>query len=158
MRYQAEQILQWAGCGVELGLRSDMSRLMNTEEHHNDDTIRRAHEKAEDIEKKFAKQKALKSLMDQGHVMVSMLKDYVTRRYREVPYWAISAVSLALLYVLNPLDVLPDVIIGVGYLDDATVIAFCLRLIEKEIEKYKAWKDKTSAPSEPKPTGKVVDV
>jgi hypothetical protein len=46
---------------------------------------------------------------------------------------------LALLYVLNPADVLPDVIVGVGYLDDATVVAFCLKLIEKELEKYKAW-------------------
>jgi uncharacterized membrane protein YkvA (DUF1232 family) len=41
--------------------------------------------------------------------------------------------------VLNPADVLPDVIVGVGYLDDATVVAFCLKLIEKELEKYKAW-------------------
>jgi uncharacterized membrane protein YkvA (DUF1232 family) len=46
---------------------------------------------------------------------------------------------LALLYVLNPADVLSDVIVGVGYLDDATVVAFCLKLIEKELKKYKAW-------------------
>jgi uncharacterized membrane protein YkvA (DUF1232 family) len=69
-----------------------------------------------------------------------------------VPYWAIGAVTLALLYVINPVDVLPDVILGVGYLDDATVIAFCLRLIETELEKYKTWKGKA------REGGKIVDV
>jgi uncharacterized membrane protein YkvA (DUF1232 family) len=35
--------------------------------------------------------------------------------------------------------VIPDIIIGVGYLDDATVVAFCLKLIERELERYKEW-------------------
>lgn len=66
-----------------------------------------------------------------------MIGDYVSGKYREVPYWVISAVSLALLYVLNPLDIIPDVLPGFGYLDDATVLAFCIKLIEKDLEKYK---------------------
>jgi uncharacterized membrane protein YkvA (DUF1232 family) len=131
------------------------------DENHHDDSINRVSEKADEIQKKFAKQASLKALVGQAGLMVSMVKDYVTRRYREVPYWAISAVALALLYVLNPIDILPDVILGVGYLDDATVVAFCLRLIEKELERYKLWKDgqasEGTAP-EAKPNGKVVDV
>jgi uncharacterized membrane protein YkvA (DUF1232 family) len=131
---------------------------MSQEEKHHDDTIHRVQAQAEDIEKKFAKQKALKSLLDQGQLMLSMVKDYATGRYREVPYWVIGAVSLALLYVVNPMDVLPDVILGLGYLDDATVIAFCLRLIEKDLDKYRTWKGKVSAPPTMPGAGKVVDV
>jgi len=131
---------------------------MKTDDTHHDDTIRQVNEKAEDIEKKFAKGKALKALMEQGQVMLEMVKDYVTREYREVPYWAISAVSLSLLYVLNPLDVIPDVILGVGYLDDATVVAFALRLIDKELEKYKAWKQQKRAGRTVQKLGKIVDV
>lgn len=131
---------------------------MKTDDSHHDDTIHKVNEKADDIEKKFAKGKALKALMEQGHLMIQMVRDYVTREYREVPYWAISAVALSLLYVLNPLDVIPDVILGVGYLDDATVVAFALRLIEKELEKYKAWKDAKVAGPAVQPTGKIVDV
>ncbi len=131
---------------------------MKTDDSHHDDTIHRVNEQADDIEKKFAKGKALKALMEQGHLMIQMVKDYVTRDYREVPYWAISAVALSLLYVLNPLDVIPDVILGVGYLDDATVVAFALRLIEKELEKYKTWKEQRTKAGAVKPTGKIVDV
>ena len=108
-------------------------------ENHHDDNIKRVAKSADDIEKKFSKQKALKQWMDHGKVLLSMIRDYIGGRYREVPYWAIGAISLALLYVLNPLDVIPDIVPGLGYLDDATVIAFCLKLVENEIEKYKVW-------------------
>ena len=57
-----------------------------------------------------------------------------------MPYWAISAGALALLYVLNPADVIPDLLLGVGYLDDATVVAFCLKLIERELQRYQDWR------------------
>ena len=110
-----------------------------TETQH-DDNIERVIRNADDIEKKFSKQKALKQWLEHGKVLLSMIRDYISGRYREVPYWVIGAVSLALLYVLNPLDVIPDVIPGFGYLDDATVLAFCVKLVENEIVKYKEWK------------------
>ena len=111
--------------------------------------IRRVQERAEDIEDKLPK---LRQWMEHGKLMLAMVKDYATGRYREVPYWAISAAALALLYVLNPVDVIPDLIPGIGYLDDATVVAFCLKLMERELTKYKEWRAQQSS------AGRVVDV
>ncbi|WP_395744461.1 YkvA family protein [Prosthecobacter sp.] len=98
--------------------------------------IAKVNQRAQEIESKLPK---LKKVFEQTKIMLSMVKDYWAGAYREIPYWAISAVSLALLYVLNPADVLPDVIIGVGYLDDATVVAFCLKLVQRELERYQEW-------------------
>lgn len=126
-------------------------------ETHHDDNIERVVRNADDIEKKFSKQKALKQWLEHGKVLLSMLRDYISGRYREVPYWVIGAVSLALLYVLNPLDVIPDVVPGFGYLDDATVLAFCVKLVENEIEKYKAWKAAKERPPRDK-SGPIIDV
>ena len=95
--------------------------------------IAKVTQRAQDIENKLPR---LKHGFEQAKLMLNMVKDYWTGAYREIPYWAISAVSLALLYVLNPADVVPDVIIGVGYLDDATVVAFCLKLVQRELERY----------------------
>ncbi|MHB1078369.1 MAG: YkvA family protein [Prosthecobacter sp.] len=50
--------------------------------------------------------------------------------------------------VLNP----ADVIVGVGYLDDATVIAFCLKLVQRELERCQEWQAAQAKP------GKAVDV
>lgn len=114
-----------------------------------DMSIEKVSQRAQDIEGKLPK---LKHFFEQGKIMLSLVRDYWNGSYREVPYWAISAVSLALLYVLNPVDVVPDVLLGVGYLDDATVVAFCLKLVQRELERYQEW---VAAKSQ---GGKVVDV
>ena len=112
----------------------------NQPDHQYDDTIHRVNEKADEIGSKFQKNKALKSLLSQGMVMIELVRDYATGRYREVPYWAMGATALALFYVLSPVDVIPDFVVGLGYLDDAVVVSFALRLIEKELDRYKQWK------------------
>lgn len=123
-----------------------------------DETIHRVNAKADEIGSKFHKQKALKSLLEQGMTMIDLVRDYVAGRYREVPYWAMGATALALFYVLSPVDVIPDFVLGLGYLDDAVVVSFALRLIEKELDRYKQWKARQQSGGADKPSGKVVDV
>lgn len=123
-------------------------------DNQHDIDIAKVTQRARDIEDKLPK---LNKVMESAKVLLSLVKDYWAGTYREVPYWVISAGALALLYVLNPADVIPDVIIGVGYLDDATVIAFCLKLIERELDRYKQWKDAQAAPVAAG-SGKVIDV
>jgi uncharacterized membrane protein YkvA (DUF1232 family) len=125
-----------------------MSTSFNGE---HDLTIERVTQRAHDIEGKLPK---LKTLFEQAKVMLAMVKDYWSGSYREVPYWAISAVALAFLYVLNPVDVIPDVLLGVGYLDDATVVAFCLKLVQREIKRYQEWRTLVTKGG----AGKVVNV
>ena len=60
---------------------------------------------------------------------------------RSVPWKTIAAVAGALLYVLNPLDFIPDLILGFGFLDDAGVVALCLKLVESDLHRYAAWKE-----------------
>lgn len=124
--------------------------MSNPANGEHDMTIEKVSKRAQDIEGKLPK---LKHFFEQGKIMLSLVRDYWNGSYREVPYWAISAVSLALLYVLNPADVLPDVLLGVGYLDDATVVAFCLKLVQRELERYQEW-----VAAKTKSGGKVVDV
>lgn len=111
---------------------------MPADDNPHDTDIAKVSERAQDIEDKLPK---LRQWMAQAKLMLSLVRDYWAGRYRQVPYWVISACALALLYVLNPMDVIPDMIPVIGYLDDATVVAFCLKLIERELERYRAWKE-----------------
>ena len=72
---------------------------------------------------------------------MSMVKDYYSRKYTEVPWHVISSIGAALLYVLSPIDLIPDFIPFIGYIDDAAVIAFCLNQVRSEVDKYKLWKE-----------------
>lgn len=97
--------------------------------------------KEETLTDKFTKQERLKVHFSDFKVLFSMLRDYTTRRYTEVPWYIISSIGAALLYVISPIDLIPDFIPFIGYLDDATVLAICLKLVHKEILLYKTWKE-----------------
>ena len=92
------------------------------------------------IREKFENKGTLKRYMDDAKILFSLLRDYANGSYRNVPWNIIASVGASLLYVLSPIDLIPDFIPVLGYLDDAAVIAFCLNLIEKDLAAYKAWK------------------
>jgi len=92
------------------------------------------------IEQLVAGHGPLKRFYEDIKLLISMVKDYYSGAYREIPWWAISAVVAALLYVLSPIDLIPDVIPLVGFIDDAAVVTACLKLIEMQLKEYKSWK------------------
>lgn len=99
--------------------------------------------KEKTLKEKFTRQERLKMHFSDFIVLFAMLRDYATRKYTKVPWFIISSIGAALLYVISPLDLIPDFIPFVGYLDDATVLAFCLKLVHKDIVLYKTWKEET---------------
>jgi hypothetical protein len=42
--------------------------------------------------------------------------------------------------LFSPIDLIPDFIRGFGLVDDAAVIASCLKLVAYQAEKYREWK------------------
>ena len=106
-----------------------------------DEDIEKVTKNADKIKGKVESAGPLKRFIDDVKLLISMVKDYWNHEYREIPFWAIATVVFALLYVLSPVDLIPDIIPGVGYLDDAVVIGLCLFMIEKELDKYGEWKE-----------------
>jgi len=97
-------------------------------------------EDEEAIKSKFENKGKLQRYLDDAKILFSLLKDYANGTYREVPFNVIAAIGGALLYVLSPIDLIPDFIPIIGYLDDAAVIAFCINLIENDLISYNIWK------------------
>ncbi len=99
-------------------------------------------EKIGAIRKKFEHVGPLGEYLQNVELLISLVKDYWTGEYRTIPWWALSAIVFALLYVVSPVDLIPDFIPVIGYLDDAAVVSVCLKLVEQELQTYKAWKEK----------------
>ena len=78
-------------------------------------------------------------------LFMSLIKDYYKGNYRDIPYKPISAGVVGLLYNLTPIDIIPDFIPFICHIDDALVLTFCLKLIEKDLQKYQTWKQSQSA-------------
>ena len=70
----------------------------------------------------------------------SLLKDYYNGTYRNVPWKFIAAIGFAVAYLISPIDVIPDFIPLVGYVDDAAVFGLAVKSFMSEIEEYKNWK------------------
>ncbi|MBT8255362.1 MAG: DUF1232 domain-containing protein [Bacteroidia bacterium] len=94
----------------------------------------------EKIHRKVKRKGPLKKYIDVVRLMFSMVKDYKQGTYREVPWNTIASIALVLLYVLNPLDIIPDFLPVFGLLDDASVLALALKLIKNDLDLYAEWK------------------
>ncbi|MFO7702741.1 MAG: YkvA family protein [Psychroflexus maritimus] len=94
----------------------------------------------EEIKKKVSR---LGKFKQQINLLFSMLKDYKNKKYTSVPWLSIAAITFALLYLLNPLDFMPDFIPFIGYVDDASIIGITLKLISEDLEAYQKWKEKS---------------
>ncbi|MGO1752037.1 MAG: YkvA family protein [Psychroflexus sp.] len=78
-------------------------------------------------------------LKEDVKTLLRMLLDYKNGHYKDLPWKTVSAIAFSLLYILNPLDLVPDFIPFLGYLDDITIVNFALKFIGDDIESYRAW-------------------
>ena len=74
--------------------------------------------------------------------MIALLKDYIQKDYTDIPKKSLIFIVAALLYLVNPKDIIPDKYIGIGLIDDAAVIAACIALTRSDLDAYNAWQDK----------------
>jgi uncharacterized membrane protein YkvA (DUF1232 family) len=103
--------------------------------------IQTAAERSEDINKQFSARGPLKRFVEDGKVLTALVRDWRAGKYRQALYGTIAAVVFGLIYVLNPFDIVPDVLPFLGALDDATVIGGLLMLVERDLKKYRIWKE-----------------
>jgi uncharacterized membrane protein YkvA (DUF1232 family) len=96
--------------------------------------------RSEELKKRFSARGPLARFVEDGRLLISIVKDYWSGTYRQIPYGVIASSVFTLIYVLNPFDLLPDVLPIIGQLDDAAVMGACLILIEQDLHKYKDWK------------------
>ncbi|HPD38719.1 YkvA family protein [uncultured Mesotoga sp.] len=83
--------------------------------------------------------KEVVGLLERLGLMVAMIKDYFNGRYRRLPFNTLVALIAALIYFVSPVDAIPDVIPGIGFLDDAGVIAIVFMNFNKDITAYENW-------------------
>lgn len=74
-------------------------------------------------------------------VLISLVKAYIEKKYTDIPIGSIIAIVSALIYFLSPVDLIPDIIPGLGFVDDAAVIAFAYKFVHDDIAEYKTWRD-----------------
>jgi len=72
-------------------------------------------------------------------VLGRMIKAYALGHYRQVPWKTIMLMVAAVIYFVNPLDLVPDIIPLTGLTDDFAVLVWVYNSVSNEIEKFINW-------------------
>lgn len=71
--------------------------------------------------------------------LTRMVRSWAKGDYRNISTQSIIAVVAALIYFVNPLDLIPDFIPVIGQIDDILIIGYLIKTVNKEIERFMAW-------------------
>ena len=69
----------------------------------------------------------------------NMIYHYAAGNYMHISPKSIVIIIAVLLYFIMPIDLLPDFIPGVGFLDDITLLGWVFSTLSKEIAEFEIW-------------------
>lgn len=95
----------------------------------------------EAFEKASANKGKLEEVWNYLQLFFSISRDYINGNYREVPKGSIIAIISALIYFLSPIDLIPDFIPVIGYIDDIFVLGLVFNQVKSDLDEYEKWKN-----------------
>lgn len=87
---------------------------------------------------KYLSKNGLSSAKDTLLLMKNYLFDISTGKYTDYDLKKLIVIVGAIIYVITPIDLLPD-FIPPGFIDDLSIVAWALKEASAELEKYKTW-------------------
>lgn len=90
--------------------------------------------------KAMLKRKNRKKCIQYITIFFQMLRDWRNGDYPRSQVKTLFLLTAAILYIAMPLDIIPDVILGLGIIDDAAVLGLIWMLIKKEMSQYEKWR------------------
>lgn len=80
-----------------------------------------------------------KELWGYFQAMLRLIRAYYRGQYRAISVTNLVMIVGAIIYVLNPWDLIPDWLPGVGFLDDATILAFAVQKTREALDDFTSW-------------------
>ena len=84
---------------------------------------------------------ALEKVWDDLTTLIRLVRAWCSKEYSNVPWRTIVFAIGAIVYFVNPFDVIPDFIPGVGYIDDALVIGVVVKSITTDLDAFRTWEN-----------------
>ena len=84
-------------------------------------------------------QSGFEQLKEFMFTFMRLVKAYARGDYRQVANKSLLIGVAVLLYLVTPLDIIPDFIPGIGLLDDISLMAWFVDAFQKEITRFKEW-------------------
>lgn len=89
----------------------------------------------EKVKKAFGKE-GLAEVLDDLKMLYNYVHDIATGTYTDYSKAKFAIAVAALIYVVSPIDLIPDFLPG-GFIDDVAIVGFAIKQLHDELEKYK---------------------
>ncbi|MDB5233924.1 MAG: hypothetical protein JWR44_917 [Hymenobacter sp.] len=96
-------------------------------------------EAADKLSDKGSKTNKFQQLFEVALTLVRLVRSYISGEYREIPSSTIISGLAVLLYVLSPIDLVPDFIPVLGFLDDLSLVSWFVGKFQVEITRFHEW-------------------
>ena len=128
---------------MKRGLKKFVKMATKTAEVYAEDKKKTEHLLNEAARKARREKGLLGEFADELGAMLRLLRAWVKGQYRVVPWKTIILALVAVIYFVDPFDLVPDFVPLVGYVDDAGVIGFVLRSIGKDLNVFRNWEEQS---------------
>lgn len=88
----------------------------------------------------YLEKSALAKVAKELKLLLDYLADTTSGNYNCYAVVNITLAIAAIVYVVNPMDIIPDALVGIGFIDDATVITWSCNQLSKELDSYRKWR------------------
>lgn len=92
-------------------------------------------------EKANRKNGPLKEVWDSLMACFRLIKAYANGSYREAPWQSLVMIVASIVYFVMPVDLLPDFLAGLGFLDDAALLGWTIKTFAADIDAFTQWED-----------------
>lgn len=73
-----------------------------------------------------------------------MIRAYARGQYRKIPWKTLVALVGTVIYFLMPLDFIPDILLGLGFADDAALILWMVKFFKSDMDRFLEWEVKNA--------------
>jgi uncharacterized membrane protein YkvA (DUF1232 family) len=68
-----------------------------------------------------------------------LLRAYARKQYPHLPWKSLLSIVGAFLYFINPLDLIPDFIPGIGLIDDIALLGWVYNSVANDVVRFEEW-------------------
>ena len=87
----------------------------------------------------YVKKGGLAKVRTDLELMSRYVQDIIKGNYKKYSGSMLTLSVASILYVVSPLDIIPDFIPFTGYVDDISIVTWALTRLAAELEQYKQW-------------------
>ncbi len=89
----------------------------------------------------------LAAIGDKLSIPLRLLKAWLSGEYREIPWRSLLLITAAIIYFVMPIDLMPDVLPLLGFMDDVALLTWTISQIRSDIDHFLAWEQQQALPA-----------